>query len=72
MRIVVIGQAAFGEKTLEALLEKGEKVAGVFVPPDKPGSAPDPLKLLAAARDIRVIQPTTYKGRRRCSNSTGV
>ncbi|MBP8646036.1 MAG: methionyl-tRNA formyltransferase [Syntrophobacteraceae bacterium] len=61
MRIVVIGQAAFGEKTLEALLEKGEKVAGVFVPPDKPGSAPDPLKLLAASRDIRVIQPTTYK-----------
>ena len=61
MRIVVIGQAAFGEKTLEALLEKGENVVGVFTPPDKPGGKADPLKSLAASRNIEVIQPAAYR-----------
>jgi len=33
MRIALIGQAAFGEKVLAALLEAGEQVAVVFCPP---------------------------------------
>ena len=37
MRIVLIGQAAFGAKALEALLEKGEMVVAVYTPPDAPG-----------------------------------
>jgi len=41
MRIILIGQAAFGAKVLEMLLEKGENVIGVYTPQDKPGGRPD-------------------------------
>lgn len=56
MRIVIIGQAAFGEKTLQALTEMGEDVVGVYTPPDIPGRA-DPLKELAAQSGIPTFQP---------------
>ncbi len=56
MRIVIMGQAAFGEKTLQALTEMGENVVGVYTPPDIPGRA-DPLKELAAQSGIRTFQP---------------
>jgi methionyl-tRNA formyltransferase len=39
MRIIVIGQGPFGEKVLEALIQKGEDVVGVFCPPDTRGEA---------------------------------
>ncbi len=57
MRIVLIGQATFGQKVLEALLGKGEQVAAVYVPPDKPGSKTDPLKESAQKQGITVFQP---------------
>jgi len=57
MRIVLIGQAAFGEKVLGALLNKGEQVVAVYVPPDKPGSRADPLKESAQQHGIPVFQP---------------
>jgi methionyl-tRNA formyltransferase len=57
MRIVLIGQAAFGDKVLGALLNKGEQVVAVYVPPDKPGSRADPLKESAQQRGIPVFQP---------------
>ena len=57
MRIVLIGQAAFGEKVLEALLNKGEQVVAVYVPPDKPGSRIDPLKESAQQHGIPAFQP---------------
>jgi len=57
MRIVLIGQAAFGQKVLEALLNRGEQVAAVYVPPDKPGSKIDPLKESAQQHGIPVFQP---------------
>ena len=60
MRIVLIGQAAFGVKTLETLLERGENIVAVYAPPDRKGK-PDPIKEAAAARGIPVYQPTTYK-----------
>jgi methionyl-tRNA formyltransferase len=56
MRIVVIGQAAFGEKTLEALHEMGEEVVGVYTTPDVPGRE-NPLKQRALQLDIPVFQP---------------
>jgi len=56
MRIALIGQAAFGEKTLAALLEAGEQVAVVFCPPDPP-EKPGGLRLLAEANGIPVVQP---------------
>ncbi len=61
MRIVLMGQAAFGAKTLEALLEKGEQVIAAFVPPDKPGGKEDPLKTLAKEKNIPVLQPSSYR-----------
>jgi methionyl-tRNA formyltransferase len=60
MRIVLIGQAPFGAKVLEGLLEKGEQVVAVYTPPDR-GSRLDPLKETALANEIPIYQPTTYK-----------
>src|SRR4030042_291498 len=57
MRIVLIGQAAFGESVLEALLNRGEEVAAVYVPPDKSASKIDPLKELAQQKGIPLYQP---------------
>jgi len=56
MRIVLIGQAAFGEKVLEALVEIGEKVVGVYTPPDIPGRD-NPLKQRALQLGAAVFQP---------------
>ena len=56
MRVVIIGQAAFGEKVLEAILEKGEEVVCVFCPPERPDK-PDSLRHLAERRGIPVHQP---------------
>ncbi len=56
MRIVLIGQAAFGEKVLERLMDKGEEVVAVYTNPDAPGR-PNPLKELAGKLGIPVFQP---------------
>jgi methionyl-tRNA formyltransferase len=60
MRIVLVGQAPFGAKVLEGLLEKGEEVVAVYTPPDR-GSRLDPLKEAALAQGIAIYQPATYK-----------
>jgi methionyl-tRNA formyltransferase len=57
MRIVLIGQAAFGKEVLDALIQKGEQVVAVFAPPDKPGTKIDLLKEAANQGNIRVLQP---------------
>jgi methionyl-tRNA formyltransferase len=56
LRIVLIGQAAFGEKVLEALLNRGENVVAVFCPPDGAGK-PGGMRLLAESRGVPVHQP---------------
>ncbi len=56
MRIVLFGQAAFGEKVLETLVKRGEKVVGVYTSPDTPGKT-NPLKQLALQLNIPVFQP---------------
>jgi len=61
MRIVMIGQAAFGQKVLEQLLERKEHVVGVYCPPDNPQGPVDPLKETAARADIPVFQPLRVK-----------
>ncbi|UCD31278.1 MAG: methionyl-tRNA formyltransferase [Desulfobacterales bacterium] len=61
MRIILIGQAAFGAKVLESLLERSENVVAVYAPPDRPGGRPDPLKEAAVTKGIQVFQPATYK-----------
>ena len=61
MRIVLIGQAAFGARVLEGLSERGEDVVGVYTPAGTPPREPDPLKETAVSRGIPVFQPKTYK-----------
>jgi methionyl-tRNA formyltransferase len=61
MRILLIGQAAFGANVLEKLMERNETVVAVYAPPDRPGGRMDPLKDAAVSKGIDVFQPTTYK-----------
>ena len=63
MRIVVIGQEAFGGKVLEALAGQGENVVGVFVPPGREGGRPDPLKAAADERSIPLLQYRRMRSR---------
>ena len=61
MRIIVNGQQAFGRAVLEALLERGEDVVGVYTAPDREGRPPDPLKACAVERGIPVFQPKSFR-----------
>ena len=61
MRIVVNGQQAFGKSVLEALLERGEEIVGVYCAPDKDGQRPDPLKEYALERGLPVFQPRSFR-----------
>jgi len=61
VRIILIGQAAFAEKTLEKLLAKDEEVVAVYCPPDAPGGKLDPVKQKALELGIPVRQHKTLK-----------
>jgi methionyl-tRNA formyltransferase len=61
MKIAITGQQDFGKAVLEAFLERGDEVAGVFVAPDKPGAKPDPLKAAAQAKGLPVFQFASYR-----------
>ncbi len=61
MKIALIGQQAFGEATLEAFLERGDEVVGVFCKPEKPDEKPDPLRLAAQAHGLKVFQFSSLK-----------
>ena len=56
MRIIIIGQAAFGKEVLQALSKKGEEVVGAYTLPDIPGRT-NPLKELAVQLGIPTFQP---------------
>lgn len=58
MRIIIVGQGPFGEKVLQALIQKGEDMAGVFCPPDKRGEA---MKELAGRSGIPLFRPSRMK-----------
>ena len=61
MRIVVHGQQAFGRSVLEALLDRGEDIVGVYCAPDREGRPPDPIKQCAVERGLPVFQPRSYR-----------
>ena len=56
MRIVLIGQAAFGEKVLQTLTDSGKEIVSVYTTPDVPGKV-NPLKELAVQSGIPTFQP---------------
>ena len=61
MRIVIIGQQAFGKSVLEAFLARGDEVAAVFCAPEKPGARPDPLRLAAEEQGLKLFQLPNLK-----------
>lgn len=61
MRIALMGQAAFGASSLEALLKEGEEIVAVYAPPDRPGGKADPLASLAGEKGLPLLQPHSYK-----------
>ena len=60
LRIILVGQGAFGEKTLERLAREHEVVA-IYCPPDAAGAKPDPLKTKALELGVPVEQPKSMK-----------
>jgi len=56
MRSIIIGQAAFGEKVLQALSQKSEEIIGLYTTPDIPGKT-HPFKELAVQLGIPIFQP---------------
>lgn len=62
MRLIVMGQQAFGKSALEAILEKGEDdVVAVYCAPDKEGRPADPIKDFAIEKGLPVYQPANFK-----------
>lgn len=61
MRIILMGQAAFAEKSLEKIVSKGEQVVAVYCPPDPPSGKPDPVKQKALSLGIPVRQHKSFK-----------
>jgi methionyl-tRNA formyltransferase len=60
MRIICIGQAAFGEAVLQKLTERGEEVVAVYTRPDSAGKR-NPLKETAMQMGIPVFQPRSMR-----------
>jgi methionyl-tRNA formyltransferase len=56
--MILVGQGPFGEKTLEVLIKKGERVVGVFSPPDKRGEA---MRQLAERSKTSLFCPSQMK-----------
>ncbi|MBA2626549.1 MAG: methionyl-tRNA formyltransferase [Gemmatimonadales bacterium] len=63
MRLVFFGTPTFAARSLSALLDEGHDVAGVVTQPDRPHGrsrstlVPPPVKALAVAKGIPVLQP---------------
>jgi len=61
MRLIVMGQQAFGKSALEAILDKGDdEVVAVYCAPDKEGRPVDPIKEFALEKGLPVYQPANF------------
>jgi methionyl-tRNA formyltransferase len=62
MKIILMGQQAFGKSTLEKLhKETDHEIAAVYCAPDKEGKPIDPVKEYAVSENLPVFQPSNYK-----------
>lgn len=62
MRLIVMGQQAFGKDVLAKLLETGtDEVVAVYCEPDREGKPVDPVKELALEKGLPVHQPAHFK-----------
>lgn len=61
MRLIVMGQQAFGKDVLVKLLDQGQdEVVAVYCEPDKEGKPVDPIKEFALEKGIPVHQPANF------------
>ena len=58
---MVNGQQAFGKAVLEALLERGDEVVGVYCGPTRRAGRLDPFKELALEKGLPVFQPASFR-----------
>lgn len=62
MRVIVMGQQAFGKDALAKILEAGvDDVVAVYCEPDKDGKPVDPIKEFALEQGLPVYQPADRK-----------
>lgn len=62
MRLIVMGQQAFGKDVLAKLLDTGtDEVVAVYCEPDKDGKPADPIKTFALEKGLPVRQPPHFK-----------
>ncbi|MDB9703132.1 methionyl-tRNA formyltransferase [Rhodospirillales bacterium] len=62
MRVIVMGQQAFGQAALEKILEAAQdEVVAVYTAPDKEGRPVDPLKQAALDHGLPLYQPSDFK-----------
>jgi methionyl-tRNA formyltransferase len=58
MRLIVLGQKAFGKSCLEKILDAGrDEVVAVYCAPEQEGGSADPLKELALSKGLPVHEP---------------
>ncbi|MFP7674466.1 methionyl-tRNA formyltransferase [Marivita sp. S0852] len=61
MKLIVMGQQAFGKDVLAKLLETGtDEVVAVYCEPDKEGKPVDPIKEFALEKGLPVHQPANF------------
>lgn len=62
MRIIVMGQQAFGKDVLAKILDAGtDEVVAVYCEPDREGKPADPIKEFALEKGISVHQPAKFE-----------
>ena len=61
MKLIVMGQQAFGKDVLAKLIETGtDEVVAVYCEPDRDGKPVDPIKEFATEQGIPVHQPSNF------------
>lgn len=61
MRLIVMGQQAFGKDVLAKLIETGtDEVVAVYCEPDRDGKPVDPIKAFAQEQGLPVEQPANF------------
>jgi methionyl-tRNA formyltransferase len=60
MRVVLVGQAAFGQSVLQGLLAAGHEIAAVYALPENKGKK-DPLAVAAEQAGVPVRTPASYR-----------
>ena len=62
MRLILMGQQAFGKDALQKILDAGvDEVVAVYCEPDRDGKPVDPVKELALEKGLPVHQPAQFK-----------